>query len=213
MSESQNRAAGSVRVRFAPSPTGYLHVGGARTALFNWLFARRQHGTMILRDRRYRRRAEQAGTGAGNRGRLALAGRGLGRRALLSVAADGVVSRGGEEVLGERQRVPVLLPGGALCGRRSRRGRQRGWQGPAGGALFVPRWQAVVTRTRNRRCASKCLRGRRSFSMRCSANVNLPTTRSRISCCCAPEKVTRSLGSRCTSLASWWMTSTCASRT
>src|SRR5580700_6357560 len=38
-----------VRVRFAPSPTGYLHVGGARTALFNWLFARRQHGTMILR--------------------------------------------------------------------------------------------------------------------------------------------------------------------
>jgi glutamyl-tRNA synthetase len=36
-------------VRFAPSPTGYLHVGGARTALFNWLFARRQGGAMILR--------------------------------------------------------------------------------------------------------------------------------------------------------------------
>ena len=40
---------GGVRVRFAPSPTGYLHVGGARTALFNWLFARRQGGTLILR--------------------------------------------------------------------------------------------------------------------------------------------------------------------
>jgi glutamyl-tRNA synthetase len=39
----------TVRVRFAPSPTGYLHVGGARTALFNWLFARHQGGTMILR--------------------------------------------------------------------------------------------------------------------------------------------------------------------
>src|SRR3990172_2064192 len=38
-----------VRVRFAPSPTGYLHVGGARTALFNWLFARRQGGVYILR--------------------------------------------------------------------------------------------------------------------------------------------------------------------
>ena len=38
-----------VRVRFAPSPTGYLHVGGARTALFNWLFARRHKGTFILR--------------------------------------------------------------------------------------------------------------------------------------------------------------------
>jgi glutamyl-tRNA synthetase len=38
-----------VRVRFAPSPTGYLHVGGARTALFNWLFAKNQSGTFILR--------------------------------------------------------------------------------------------------------------------------------------------------------------------
>jgi glutamyl-tRNA synthetase len=39
----------SVRVRFAPSPTGHLHVGGARTALFNWLFARHHGGVFILR--------------------------------------------------------------------------------------------------------------------------------------------------------------------
>ena len=39
----------TVRVRFAPSPTGYLHVGGARTALFNWLYARQHGGTFILR--------------------------------------------------------------------------------------------------------------------------------------------------------------------
>ncbi|MDE2180076.1 MAG: glutamate--tRNA ligase [candidate division NC10 bacterium] len=38
-----------VRVRFAPSPTGYLHVGGARTALYNWLFARHENGDFILR--------------------------------------------------------------------------------------------------------------------------------------------------------------------
>ncbi len=38
-----------VRVRFAPSPTGYLHVGGARTALFNWLYARAHGGTFVLR--------------------------------------------------------------------------------------------------------------------------------------------------------------------
>ena len=38
-----------VRVRFAPSPTGYLHIGGVRTALFNWLFARHAKGTFILR--------------------------------------------------------------------------------------------------------------------------------------------------------------------
>ncbi|MCH8969116.1 MAG: glutamate--tRNA ligase, partial [Planctomycetes bacterium] len=39
----------SVRVRFAPSPTGYLHVGGARTALFNWLLARKHGGQLVLR--------------------------------------------------------------------------------------------------------------------------------------------------------------------
>ena len=39
----------TVRVRFAPSPTGYLHLGGARTALFNWLFAKRKGGKFILR--------------------------------------------------------------------------------------------------------------------------------------------------------------------
>jgi glutamyl/glutaminyl-tRNA synthetase len=39
----------SPRLRFAPSPTGYLHVGGARTALFNWLYARRHGGAFVLR--------------------------------------------------------------------------------------------------------------------------------------------------------------------
>ena len=38
-----------VRVRFAPSPTGYLHIGGARTAIFNWLFARHHDGKFLLR--------------------------------------------------------------------------------------------------------------------------------------------------------------------
>ena len=38
-----------IRVRFAPSPTGFLHIGGARTALFNWLYARHTGGTFILR--------------------------------------------------------------------------------------------------------------------------------------------------------------------
>jgi glutamyl-tRNA synthetase len=39
----------SVRVRFAPSPTGFLHIGGVRTALFNWLFARHEDGELLLR--------------------------------------------------------------------------------------------------------------------------------------------------------------------
>src|SRR4051812_18009784 len=38
-----------IRVRFAPSPTGYLHVGGARTLFFNWLYAKKMAGSLILR--------------------------------------------------------------------------------------------------------------------------------------------------------------------
>ncbi len=52
----------TVRTRFAPSPTGYLHVGGARTALFNWLYARRHGGQFILRieDTDEKRNTEEA---------------------------------------------------------------------------------------------------------------------------------------------------------
>lgn len=51
-----------VRTRFAPSPTGYLHIGGARTALFNWLFARKMKGTFILRveDTDHERNTDEA---------------------------------------------------------------------------------------------------------------------------------------------------------
>ena len=49
MSASKMTASGKTRVRFAPSPTGFLHVGSARTFIFNWLFARHTGGTMILR--------------------------------------------------------------------------------------------------------------------------------------------------------------------
>ena len=49
MSEHAGNSQAAIRVRFAPSPTGYLHVGGARTALFNWLYARGRGGALILR--------------------------------------------------------------------------------------------------------------------------------------------------------------------
>ena len=65
LSSANSRSSGPVRVRFAPSPTGYLHVGGARTALYNWLFARHHGGTFILRieDTDLERSTEEA-TGA-----------------------------------------------------------------------------------------------------------------------------------------------------
>jgi len=46
---SESRARGAVRTRFAPSPTGFLHLGGARTALFSWAYARHHRGTFVLR--------------------------------------------------------------------------------------------------------------------------------------------------------------------
>src|SRR5579863_6808645 len=49
MPEDNFASASGPRVRFAPSPTGFLHVGGARTFIFNWLYARHNHGTMVLR--------------------------------------------------------------------------------------------------------------------------------------------------------------------
>ena len=49
MSDSTPSKTGALRVRFAPSPTGFLHVGSARTFIFNWLFARHNHGTVVLR--------------------------------------------------------------------------------------------------------------------------------------------------------------------
>ncbi len=56
---------GKVVTRFAPSPTGYLHIGGARTALFNWLYARHTGGTMLLRiEDTDRERSTEAATKA-----------------------------------------------------------------------------------------------------------------------------------------------------
>jgi glutamyl-tRNA synthetase len=49
MPDSTPSATKTPRVRFAPSPTGFLHVGSARTFIFNWLYARHNHGTMVLR--------------------------------------------------------------------------------------------------------------------------------------------------------------------
>ena len=59
------RCPQTVVTRFAPSPTGFLHIGGARTALFNWLYARHTGGTMLLRiEDTDRERSTDAATAA-----------------------------------------------------------------------------------------------------------------------------------------------------
>ena len=105
------------RVRFAPSPTGYLHVGGARTALFNWLYARRNGGDVRPAHRRHRHRALVAGDGGGHPRRHALAGARLGRgprkrrraRPVLPVAAPRPLPRDGRAPGRQRARVLLLL--------------------------------------------------------------------------------------------------------
>src|SRR4051812_43252553 len=47
--QNSQSSQNSVRVRFAPSPTGFLHIGGVRVALFNWLYARQKRGQFLLR--------------------------------------------------------------------------------------------------------------------------------------------------------------------
>ena len=81
------------RVRFAPSPTGYLHVGGARTALFNWLFARHEGGTLLLRieDTDVERNRPELVDGILEG--LTVAWSSMGRGAIFSVAAARNVSR------------------------------------------------------------------------------------------------------------------------
>ena len=75
-----------IRVRFAPSPTGYLHVGGARTALFNWLYARRHGGTFVLRIEDTDAERSSWEMVDGHPRRPALARARLGRRARTSAA-------------------------------------------------------------------------------------------------------------------------------
>ena len=122
----------TVRTRFAPSPTGYLHIGGVRTALFCWLFARRHGGQFILRidDTDQQRNVEEA---------LAPILHGLrwlgidwdegpgGRRAvrpLLPVAAGRSLSGGGRQAAGRRGGLPRLRHDRGTAG-RARSGRAR----------------------------------------------------------------------------------------
>ncbi len=94
-----------VRTRFAPSPTGFLHIGGVRTALFNWLFSRHHQGKFILRiDDTDQQRNRRGGPATHSR-RLPLARDRLGRRprsrrglrTLLPVAAPGDLQPGRRE--------------------------------------------------------------------------------------------------------------------
>ena len=97
-----------VVTRFAPSPTGFLHIGGARTALFNWLYARHTGGKFLLRiEDTDRERSTEAGHRRHPR-RPEMARARLGRRAALPVRARRAPPRGGRAAARRRQGLSLL---------------------------------------------------------------------------------------------------------
>ena len=97
----------NVVTRFAPSPTGFLHIGGARTALFNWLFARHHGGTYLLRiEDTDRARSTAEAIEAIHDG---LSWLGLeGDAPAVSQSAQAAPCRGGDAACRGRRRLPLL---------------------------------------------------------------------------------------------------------
>ena len=114
----------SVRVRFAPSPTGALHIGGARTALYNWLFARGRGGETGPADRGHRPRALHSRERRADPRRPALAGARLGRGPGQPVRAGRSPPGGARAAAGVGRGLP--RPGD----RRRRRGLEEGARQP-----------------------------------------------------------------------------------
>src|SRR6266566_5200103 len=204
MTEATQNTAG-VRVRFAPSPTGYLHVGGARTALFNWLFARHHRGVMILRIEdtdAERNKAELVegiidglkwlgvdwDEGPFYQSRRTELYRAAAKKCVQAAARSSVTVR--------RTNMPAAITPSPLR-MKSQKEADRAALPAAPAAAASPRRPG-----RNPRSALGCpLEGRPNLQTRCLASASFPTTKSKIS------------GSPCTSSGRWSMTSTCASRT
>ena len=109
MSSNRPHSAKAVVTRFAPSPTGYLHIGGARTALFNWLYARHTGGKFLLRIEDTDRERYDRGGGRRHPRRPEVARPRLGRRAACrSSAAPPATPRSPHELLAARQGLPLL---------------------------------------------------------------------------------------------------------
>ena len=194
------------RLRFAPSPTGYLHVGGARTALFNWLYARHYGGTLILRieDTDLERSTPEMVDGILDGLRWlgidwdegpffqtermelyrAAAGQPDQQRSclllLLQERTTGAAARAGCR---RRPRDPRCLP--QPGSRRSASSESKAEKAQPFASPF-PRAAAPLS------------------TMPSSAGSSSPTPRSKTSCCCAPTA--------CPPITSawWWTTSTCA---
>ena len=134
-------------VRFAPSPTGALHIGGARTALYNWLLARHDGGTLRAAHRGHRPRALDARERRADPRRAALAGARLGRGPDLPGRARRAPRRGPAAAARRRPRLPLDRDG------RGRQGLQGSSTAPtaASAASDEGRGRGAPARPRRRR--------------------------------------------------------------
>ncbi len=192
-----------VVTRFAPSPTGFLHIGGARTALFNWLYAKRFGGKFLLRiEDTDRERSTQAAVDAILDG-LKWLGLELGRRGDQPVSARRAPSRGRRAAARFRRRLSLL--------RERRRAGGDARQGPSRGQADALR--RPLARPRSRRSAPwrqardpparRPRKARRSSTTKCRARSSSPTRSSTTSCCCARTAI-RPTCSRSSSTITTW---------
>src|ERR1700709_2019634 len=101
--------------RFAPSPTGFLHIGGGRTALFNWLYARARGGRVLLRvEETQRGRSNEPGLAPTIDG-VVLVGARWGRRPRLPVLAGQAAPRGGRADARHGPRLSLLCLAARAC--------------------------------------------------------------------------------------------------
>ena len=185
-----------MRVRFAPSPTGQLHVGNARTALFNWLLAHGKDGTFILRIEDTDASPLDAGVRSQHPRRPAVARPRLGRRARRRRRARPVPAIGAAaplRVVRERAASPAGTPTTASARRQSSRPIARRISHPGG---------RRATPGRAARCrASRRLRASRRASVPSSASGCRRTSRSafRTSSAAKSRSAARSSATRCSS--------------
>ena len=187
--------------RFAPSPTGFLHIGGARTALFNWLYAKRFGGKFLLRiEDTDRERSTQGAVEAILDGLSWLGLTGTARRSASFSAPS--ATRGRRAASRVRRRLSLLRsPGRARAD--AREGAARRHAAALRRPLARPRSGRGARRRQARIRLRAAQRARRSSTTRCRAKSCSPTRTSTTSCCCVRTAIRLTCSPSSSTITTW----------